>query len=105
MLAMSLKRSSSSSVVTYDGTILIVRCLLLLYDKTNEITQSVHVSFISCVSKVSPHFTLERSVETFRYTGFDVVIFRGNGVRFVIFQKLFQLTIKELCAFIPLYFF
>ena len=32
----------------------------------------------SCISKVSPHFTLERSVKTFHYTGFHVVIFRGK---------------------------
>ena len=71
--------------VTSDGDIRIVRCLLLLYDITRS--SSVHVSFLSGVSKVSPYFTLERSVETFHYTGFDVVIIRGKDVHSVIFQQ------------------
>ena len=60
--------------VTSDGDIRIVPCLLLLYDKTRS--SSVYVSFLFGVSKVSTHFILERSVETFHCTGFDVVIFR-----------------------------
>ena len=38
------------------------------------------MSLLSGVSKVSQHFSLERSVETFVYTGFDVVIFGGNDL-------------------------
>ena len=63
-----------------------------------------HVSFLSCVSQVSPHFTLGCYVETFHYTGFDVVIFCEKEVHSVIFQKLFELTINEFFAFILMYF-
>ena len=45
------------------------------------------MSLVSGVSKVSLNFTLEHYVETFHYTGFDVVIFRGKDVHSVIFQK------------------
>ena len=64
---------SSLSVVTSEVDICIVRCLL-----QNESTQSVHVSFHFVVTKISPNFILERSVETFHYGVFYVVIFRGK---------------------------
>ena len=67
-------------------------------------SSSAHVSFLSGVSKVSSHFTLQRSVETFHYPGFDVVIFYGKEVHSVIFQKSFKFTINEFLAFVPLYF-
>ena len=70
-----------------------------------EIIQSAHVSFLSGVSKVSLHFTLERSVDTFHYADCDIVIFRGEVVHSVIPQKLFELTIHEFIAFVPMYFF
>ena len=84
MLCMSLRISSSSSVVTSDGHISIAQYFYVVV-RQNEIIQSVHVSVISGVSKVSRHFTLDRSVETFHYTGFDVVIFRGKEVHSVFF--------------------
>ena len=39
---------------------------------TNEIIQSVHVSFLSGVSKVSPDFTLERSTTLALMSSFSV---------------------------------
>ena len=59
LLCMSL--TMSSSAVTSDGDI---RSMFTVVVQQNGIIQSVHVSFLSGVSKVSPQFTLERFVET-----------------------------------------
>ena len=46
ILCMSLRRLSSSSVITSDGDICIVRCLLLLYDKTRSSRVSTYRVFL-----------------------------------------------------------